>query len=670
LNGLVIYGLQSMKTHRRHHSSAALGLVLLALAIPAYASGDAGTAPPRLLHEIFQDHAVLQRDVPIPVWGEARGGERISVTLGAQTVDAQTDPSGRWRIVLPAMHAGGPFALQIRTASGQRQSIGDILVGDVFLCSGQSNMEFAVRGSLNAAREIAASKNDTIRLLTVAHASHPAPQAHFQAPVAWSAASPATVGDFSAACYYFARDLQKSLGTQVPVGLIHASWGGSRIEPWLSDSGVRSVGALDARLDLLRLYGRDANAGNTKLGEIWEQWWHSRSPSTPWKDAGTNWRAVPEPMRDWKTWGVPELTNHDGMVWFRRSVTLSAAQAAAGATLNLGAIDEVDETWVNGRPIGNSFGYGTERTYKLPAGSLHAGENAIVVNVLSTWDAAGMYGPPDHLALRFSDGSLAPLGGQWRYQFVPDSMGYPPRAPWESVGGLTTMYNAMIAPLTPYGLKGVLWYQGESNAADAAGYQSLLSALMRDWRRSFAAQLPFLIVQLPNFGTPSTAPAASDWANLREAQRRTVKSDAHAALIITIDVGEDAELHPPNKQAVGKRLARAARHLIYGEPTTASGPAPRTATRDGGKVVVAFDDVGEGLATYSSTRAIGFELCGVDQSSCRYVDSVIEPERALLNAGSTENATRVRFCWGDAPVCNLYDRSGLPVGPFEIAIQP
>ena len=228
----------------------------------------------------------------------------------------------------------------------------------------------------------------------------------------------------------------------------------------------------------------------------------------------------------------------------------------------------------------------------------------------------------------------------------------------------------MIAPLTPYGLKGVLWYQGESNAADAAGYQSLLSALMGDWRRSFAAPLPFLIVQLPNFGTPSTAPAASDWANLREAQRRTVKGDAHAALIITIDVGEDAELHPPNKQAVAKRLARAARHLIYGEPTTASGPAPRTATRDGGKVVVAFDDVGEGLATYSSTRAIGFELCGADQSSCRYVDSVIEPERALLNAGSTENATRVRFCWGDAPVCNLYDRSGLPVGPFEIAIQP
>ncbi len=201
------------------------------------------------------------------------------------------------------------------------------------------------------------------------------------------------------------------------------------------------------------------------------------------------WHDVPLPMRDWKTWGVPELKNHDGMVWFRRSFNLSAAQAAGTAALSLGAIDEVDETWVNGRAVGNSFGWGTERTYHLPAGVLHAGENLIVVNVLSTWDAAGMYGPPEHMALRCADGSSVALGGQWRYQFVADSMGYPPRSPWESIGGLSSLHNAMIAPLEPYGLRGVLWYQGESNVGNAAQYQQLLAGLMDDWRRKFSSAL-------------------------------------------------------------------------------------------------------------------------------------------------------------------------------------
>jgi sialate O-acetylesterase len=429
------------------------------------------------------------------------------------------------------------------------------------------------------------------------------------------------------------------------------------------------VGGFDARLDLLRMYARDPKVGNDRLGELWEQWWRDRAHSTPWNDSGATWREVPEPMRDWKTWGVPELENHDGMVWFRRSVTLTSQQAAATATLNLGAIDEVDETWVNGRPIANSFGYATARSYALPTGLLRAGENSILVNVLSTWGAAGMYGPPQDMALTFTDGSAVELGGQWRYQFVPESLGLPPRAPWESVGGLSSIHNAMIAPLLPYGLKGVLWYQGESNAGDAAQYRALLTALMHDWRREFGVELPFLIVELPNFGNPSIAPAASDWANLREAQRHAVLSDAHAALAVTIDIGDARELHPPNKQSVGQRLARAARHAIYGETASASGPAPRSAKRSGDRVEVRFDGVDDALVTYSASRAIGFELCGTEQSSCRFVDSQVQPDGVSLDASAIPRATRVRFCWGDAPLCNLYDRSGLPAGPFEIAIE-
>ncbi len=641
-----------------------LPLWLLILTPPAVV---ADPSPRPVLHEIFQDHAVLQRDRPIPVWGESSAGDRVSVSIDAKTVEARTDSSGHWRALLPAMRAGGPYVLKVHAQSGASRAIGDILVGDVYLCSGQSNMELPVTRTLNYAAEITHSANDRIRVLTVAHATSPKSLAHFQAPVAWAAAGPDTIGDFSAACYYFARELQKSV--PVPLGLIHSSWGGSRIEPWISEPGLRKLGGFDAQLDLLRAYARDPKAGNDRLGEIWQSWWHAHASSTPWTESGADWRELPLPMRDWKTWGVPELTNHDGMVWFRRNVNLTAAQAAGAVTLMLGGIDKVDETWVNGKPIGNSFGYGTERPYELPAGTLHAGDNTIVVNVSSSCCAAGMYGPPEHMMLRFAVGAPLPLGGQWRYKIVPENMGFPPRAPWESVGGLTSIYNAMIAPLGSYGLRGVLWYQGESNAGEAAQYQALLAALMGDWRRQFTADLPYLIVELPNFGATPTAPTASDWANLREAQRRAVQSDAHAALAVTIDVGDARELHPPDKQSVGLRLARAARHLIYGEAVTASGPVPRNATREGAHVVVSFEAVEGALAAYSSDRPIAFELCAAEQSSCRFVDAALQSNRIVLDASGIKDAARVRFCWGGAPICNLSDRSGLPAGPFEMAIQ-
>jgi sialate O-acetylesterase len=627
-----------------------------------------------LLDEMFQDHAVLQRERAIPVWGEAAPAEELTIFLSnadstdGAAVHAVADSAGHWQAQLSARPAGGPYRLTVRTRGGIEQSVGDILLGDVWLCSGQSNMEFPVASSLNAAREIAAGGSDRIRLLSVAHAEHPLPLEHFASPVSWAIAAPDTIGGFSAACYYFARELQKSVS--VPMGLIQATWSGSRIEPWMSAAALRAVGGFDVGLDVLDIYARDARAGNDRMGSLWEGWWHARAPagSTPWQTkVEGDWRAAPEPMRDWKTWGVAELANHDGMVWFRRSVTLSRAQAASAAQLSIGAIDEVDETWVNGRPLANSFGYGTERTYTVPKGWLHAGENSIVINVLSTWDAGGMYGPPEHRALHFGDGSEVRLGGRWLYQFVPESMGLPPRAPWESVIGLSTIYNAMIAPLHQYGLRGVLWYQGESNAGDAARYQSLLEGLMADWRNRLAAQLPFLIVELPNFGTPSALAAASSWASVREAQRHAVDADQNAALAVTIDIGMAQELHPPNKQAVGARLARAARHLVYRAAVSASGPAVRAARRDGGAVLVSFDDVEGQLLTYSALRPIGFELCGESQESCHFVDATLSGRGVRIDAADP-NATRVRFCWGDAPVCNLYDKSGLPAGPFEAAI--
>jgi sialate O-acetylesterase len=647
-------------------SCCIIGLLILAAA--AQPLGAATSHP--LLADVFQDHAVLQRDQPIAIWGEARPGDEITVVLDTEKARASADRQGRWHVQLASLPAGGPYTLTARTRGGEEQSLSDLLVGDVWLCSGQSNMEFPVSDSLDSAREISTSANDSIRLLTVAHATSATPLARPQDPLHWTAASPDSVREFSAVCYYYARDLQKS--ARVPMGLIQASWSGSRIEPWMSAAALHKLGGFEPGLAVLRDYARDARVGNDRMGALWESWWRQHAPegSTPWQgSAEGEWRSVPLPMRDWKTWGVAELANHDGMVWFRRSFTLSEAQAASPATVSIGAIDEVDETWVNGRPIANSFGYATERTYEIPAGLLHAGENLLVINVLSTWDAAGMYGPPEHLGLHFADGSGVPLGGEWRYQFVPESMGYPPRAPWESVGGLSSIYNAMIAPLAPFGLRGVLWYQGESNASDAGRYQALLAGLMADWRGTFAGELPFLIVELPNFGAPSALAADSDWARLREAQRRAVAADGHAALAVTIDLGIPRELHPPDKQAVGERLARAARRLVYGESFAASGPAVHAARREQNAVVVSFDEVEGALLTYSAARPMGFELCAENQASCRFADGAVRGDQVVLDAAGMA-ATRVRFCWGAAPMCNLYDKSGLPAGPFEIPIDP
>lgn len=620
-----------------------------------------------LLNEIFRDHAMLQRDRPVPVWGEAKVGEVVTVSLNGQHASATADKFGRWSITLKPLSAGGPYTLKAE-ASGMVETANDVLIGDVWLCSGQSNMELPVSRSLNVEDELQGAQDDAIRILTVAHDTSPVPLQHFRTPVKWVAASRDTIREFSAACYYFARDLKKTV--KVPMGLIHASWGGSRIEPWMSKEALRRMGGYDVGLDILNVYARDAGEGNARMGADWELWWHTHAPGAtkPWNDASLKGFApVPEPMRDWKTWGVPELANHDGMVWFKRKVNLTKAQAAGSARLSIGEIDEVDQTWVNGRPIGNSFGWATERTYQVPAGVLHAGENLIVLNVLSMYAAGGMYGPPDHIKLDCADGSSVPLGGDWRYQFVPD-MGYPPRAPWESISGLSTMYNAMISPLVPYGLRGVLWYQGESNAFLANQYQAALTYWMADWRTKFGTDLPFFIVELPNFGKPNSEPTESDWSNLRDAQRRAVLADHNAGLAVTIDVGEASELHPPNKQAVGARLARAARHLVYGSSESPSGPEVRAVRRKGRDVVVNFGNVEGELLSFSNSQPVAFEVCGAEKGSCRFVAAQVQGSQVNLS-GDTAHATRVRYCWGDAPVCNLSDKSGLPAGPFEMPIE-
>jgi sialate O-acetylesterase len=646
--------------------------LLLATLVAAVTSAASASAQTSLtLGPLFRDHAVLQRGRPIAIWGTAGAGDEVVVALAGKDAPAKADASGRWTATLPAMEPGGPFTLDVRTASGATATIGDVLVGDVFLCSGQSNMEATVAQSRGGGMVTARSANDQIRLLTVPHAGASRPAPGFDTAQSWQSAGPQSVRTFSAACYYFGREIHET--QNVPVGLVQAAWAGTAIEPWVAESGLRAVPGFDARLDILRDFGTEEPQAQQKYGRLWEDWWRSQAPAggTPWTpDAPGDWTSVPA-LTNWKTWGVPVLANHDGMVWYRRVVTLTPEQASKPATIALGGIDEVDQTWVNGRVIRNTFGWGTRRSYRLPAAALHVGDNVIVLNVLSTWDAGGLVGPADAMAIEFDDGTKVPIGEGWTYRAVPLAVGRAPRAPWETIAGLTTLYNGMIAPIGSYGIRAVLWYQGETNADAPAGYEQLLGGLMASWRGQFGAETPFLIVQLPNFGAVPTTPVEANWSELREAQRRAVASDAHAGLAVTIDIGERDDLHPSNKRDVGRRLARAARRVVYGETIFPSGPVPLGARREPSRVVVTFGDVERALVTYSSAQAVGFELCAAGPGTCRFVPASVEGARAILPVRAVPgwSPTRVRFCWGPSPVCNLSDASGLPAGPFELAIR-
>jgi len=645
-------------------------LVLLSMVVSVTAHAQSLT----LMYGLFQDHAVLQRDRPIEVWGHAASGETVTVALDTAGASARADAAGEWKVTLPAMSAGGPFVLKAHGTSGNEQSANDVLVGDVFLCSGQSNMELPVRRSGDTDSEIRNATHDRIRMLTVQHAASPTPLAAFHDPVQWQSASPTTVPEWSATCFYFARELQKTV--QVPIGLVHSSWGGSNIRPWLSAAALQANGYASG-IALLSLYAKDPAAAQAQFGKQWEQWWREKTgqkPGTePWSASPgsmgktSSWSATPPQVGDWRFWGVPAMREFSGEVWFRTHVTLSAAQAKSATTrLDLGAINMVDETWINGHVIGNTFGFDANRTYNIAPGVLHAGDNLLVVNTMSNYGSRGMLNSGSPRQLVFADGSTIPLDGSWQYQVVPDSVGYPPRTPWEPVGGLGTLYNAMIAPLGHFGFRAALWYQGESNTGEWQSYQGLLAGLMADWRRQFGAELPFLVVQLPNYGPQTSTPVESDWAGLREAQKQAVAHDAHAGLAVTIDIGDPQNLHPTNKQEVGRRLARAARHVVYGESLAPSGPVAVSATRVGNNVVIDFRDVEGALVAYSHDSPIGFELCGEAVHSCKFADAQLAGTKVELAGG--EGAQRVRYCWADSPVCTLFDGARLPAGPFELAI--
>jgi sialate O-acetylesterase len=639
-----------------------LSVLACAVAVPAVAG-------PRL-DGVLGDHAVIQRGAAIVLSGDAVAGEAILVSLAGRSIVAKAGRDGRFEARLPAMPAGGPYDLTLAAPSGGA-TIRDVMVGDVFLCSGQSNMEMTVDRAQDLIPDANPAADDGLRLLTIAKASATTPVARFATPPRWSIAGPATVPSFSAACFYMAQALRRT--AQVPIGVIHASWGGSRISAWMSDPALRTAGmASDA--EQIALYARDPAAASRNASASWERWWRRESGDAPgaepWQpDASQPWRPVPK-IGNFEDWGVPELAAYNGMLWFKREVTISAAQANAPAILALGAVDDADRTWVNGRGVGGDSRAGQPRVYALSAGTLKPGRNVITVNVDDAYALGGMTGPAEAMRLTFADGSSVPLASDWQFAIAKRVATGAPRVAWDDINGAGTLFNAMIAPLRDTRVAGIAWYQGESDTG-LPGYDRRLTAMIADWRQRLGSPAAaFAVVQLADYGAPATEPRDSGWATVRDAQRRVAAADPKAGMAVTLDLGDARDIHPAQKHEVGQRLASVMRARVYSDAVAPAGPAIEAARADpDGGVTLRFTGVTGALHAQGAATAIGFELCDAAPGTCRFAAGKVAGSTVVL-AGDGRAATRVRYAWADAPATNLIDDARLPVGTFELAVTP
>ncbi|MGB3626605.1 MAG: sialate O-acetylesterase, partial [Henriciella sp.] len=518
---------------------------------------------------------------------------------------------------------------------------------------------------LNPDSVIGGSADDGLRLLTVPKATALTPQAALPDGADWAAASPETVRDFSAVCYFMGERLRKARG--IPIGLIDSSWGGSQIEAWLPQEQLEAAGGFDESLATLALYRDDPAAAMKAYGVVWEDWWRAEHKSAPWeKDLDlTGWKAAPDEFGDWKAYGDAEIKDHLGRLWFARKFELTAEQADGPATISLGLFDDSDAVWINGTFIGSTSSWTDRRVYPVDAGILQPGENTILINVLNTYGPGGMIGPGDVMALEPAAGAPVPLGSGWSYKAVmqPDDGG--PRPPWESVTGYTTIGNAMIAPLDGMPLSAAVWYQGESNADRAGAYEGLLNQLIGSWRDSFGADVAVVVVQLPGYGALAETPTESGWAEVQDAQRRVALADPLTGLVTTMDVGHRTDIHPPDKLTVASRATDVLSGLEGRQDIETSGYSPKTALRDAEAIRIELPP-GE-YRTIGSSRVISVSVCDTGDT-CSWADAALDGNVLVVSAPDLPAAERVRFCWGDAPVCNLFSERDWPVTPFELPI--
>ncbi len=616
------------------------------------------------LPQLIRDSMILQRDAKINVWGWAATGEKVHINFNKKNYHTAAGADGKWRLQLAPTKAGGPYTMHIDGSN--HLVLHDILVGDVWLCSGQSNMvhQMALH-STRYATEIAQANYPMIRqfwIPTVTDLQQP----RDNLPTGyWKCANPQDVLQFSAVAYFFGKALYKKYG--VPIGLINSSVGGTPIEAWTSEEGLKEFPAITNTIEknkdtaYINSTARKAAAYTASLPRPQDK---GLTGAIAWYDtnyAAKNWHNITIPGY-WEDQGIKDL---DGIVWYRKEIDIPTAMTGVPATIFLGRIVDADVLYVNGKQVGTTTYQYPQRIYKLPAGVLIAGRNLIVVRVINYSGKGGFV--PDKPYFISANGQTVTLKGDWQYKvgaaFLPQKN---PVTPISLQNQPTALYNAMIAPVTNYSIKGILWYQGETNSSNASEYTRLLPALIKDWRSKWnEGAVPFIYAQLPGFGDVTYLPAESDWAVLRQAQLKTL-SVPNTGMAVTIDLGEWNDVHPDDKKDVGDRLALAAEHTAYGEKNGVySGPIYQSSVIKGNKMVLTFSNTGSGLTTNDGEALNRFAIAGADKKYV-WANAKIEGNTVVVWSDDIADPKYVRYAWADSPDgANLYNKEGLPASPFE-----
>ena len=618
------------------------------------------------LPKILSSNMVLQRNTDFKIWGWADKGEKVSVFLNDIKRTTKTGKDGKWMVVFPAMKEGGPYTISIKGTNEIKLT--NVMFGDVWVCSGQSNMEWPLSNTNNAEEEIATANYPDIRLFECPHNVQFTPMDDVESGE-WKVCTPETVPGFSAVGYFFGRNIYKNLN--VPIGLLFTAWGGTNIETWTSRESISQVKDFDGKLQEMQNYDPEKVVARRKaqIDSILRTFGTAEKAIV---DKTIIWADPELDVSSWKNMELPVLWESaglyglDGVVWFRKEFELPQEVASKGIVLYLGPIDDSDETWVNGVKVGETFNkYNEDRIYKVPADILKPGKNVVIVRVEDTGGGGGLYGNPDQLKIISGDYKLS-LAGSWKFRFNSSEI----KVDMSSFVGPnsypTLLYNGMIHPFLNYSVTGAIWYQGESNAGRAYQYRTLFPLMINDWRNSWSnPDLSFMFVQLANYMKPPVEPGESEWAELREAQLMTLKLPKTGMAVI-IDIGEANDIHPKNKQDVGKRLALAALKITYSKDIVHSGPIYKSINVSGNKVTIDFDYIGSGLKCNDRYGYVkGFSVAGKDRKFY-WAKAYIENNKVVVSSERVENPIAVRYAWADNPDdVNLYNNEDLPASPFR-----
>lgn len=616
------------------------------------------------LPKLVSSGMVLQRDANTNIWGWASAGEKITVTFIGSSYEATADEKGKWIIQLPKLKPGGPFGMEIKGSNVI--SLEDIVIGDVWICSGQSNMEMMMAGLKGKYPEdIATSENKFIRHFAVPRKHMFSKSLEDVSSGTWVSADPVSVLRFTAAGYYFARNLYEKY--KVPIGLINATLGGARTESWMSDEALKPFPPLYE--DALK-YKDTTVITQTEAEDrkrITE--WHKRAKETDvaYADPTGPYTKTDYDVSQWNDitlpsfWSSSPLGPINGVVWFRREFEVPSSLTAKAAKLNFGNIVEADSVFINGKFVGSRPSQYITRTYELPAGLLVPGKNSITVRVVCP-SGRGGFVPEKQYAI-VSDDETIDLSGTWKYKLGTkmESLVGSSFIQWKATG----LYNGMIVPLQKYTIKGVLWYQGEANVGRSEQHRTLFPALIKNWREKWnQGDFPFLFVQLPNFNEAKTEPSDGNWARFRETQTASL-SVPMTGMAVAIDIGEWNDIHPLNKKDVGYRLALAAEKVAYNERRVVySGPLYKSMKVKGNKIIITFTSTGGGLVAKGGALK-QFAIAGEDKKFV-WADATIRNNTIEVSSDQVAKPVAVRYAWADNPEgANLYNKEGLPASPFR-----